>query len=442
MPSTTLTQDQLAPTASRFSRIASLGGWSQAWMTVAWLLGLPLLPTAQCPTSDQLDAGACHTDASFDVPGFPRFSQDALQVCWLDCGVDQVIPGQAEWQNLRIRVYPDCGTRYARLRIVDANGLVTWLGYKLRLEYSRTWLETDDSGDDHQVWRFLVNGDLTPGPGAASTPCSRPSCIPVLGKARFTGYLDYARECAAGTYQFAWMLSHLCDQIDHAAGFERSGTYHPDRSYTLVGPALGFVPGAPVPFEATAGSPFDALRQRPIYPVPGGEPCGPWRATASTCASEEPSSHALLPVQQSCFCTPGGQPMFSEGSLSVMGSCGTSITSPGGPFLSGFLSMTIGAWTDPTRFPGAEALRWNAGNYGRVVPPQIPPENEVYFGVTTLGGWAGTQILGGGSGSPLPSTYIDQGSSKRFVCGARGGLVPATALNLPYVSDSFINLNH
>lgn len=426
------------------SGMSSLSRFQKGLLTGGWLVALQLLPAAQCPVPDQLDAGACQADATQDVPGFPRFTQDSLQICWLDCSVDQVIPCRAEWVNLHIRRdwIPSpgfsCEPRYASLRIVDANGMVIWLGYKLTLEYSRTWLETDNSGAEHQVWRFLVNGDLIPGPGAASPPCSRPACVPALGKARFTGYVDYARACASGSSQFAWMLSHLCDRIDHFAGFPRAGTYHPDRSFTLVGPALGFVPGAPVPIEATGGAPFDALRQRPVF--------GPATGTVVpylhfSCATEEPSSHTLLPVQESCLCTMSAGPaQFAEGLLTVAGSCGSTITSPGGPYLSGFLSMALGAWTDPSQFPGEEALRWNAGNYSSSL-------DAIYFGVTTVGGWAGTQILAGGLGSPLPSTYIDQGSSNRMelVCEPRGCCVcwkPRTVLNLPYLSDAFINLNH
>ena len=54
-----------------------------------------------------------------------------------------------------------CGGFRQTLRILDSSGAVKWRG-KMRLRYARTWLEVDPAGNDLQVWRFLVNGDLRP----------------------------------------------------------------------------------------------------------------------------------------------------------------------------------------------------------------------------------------------------------------------------------------
>ena len=67
---------------------------------------------------------------------------------------------------------------------------------------------------------------------------------------RFTGFVDYARSCADNLYEHAWMLTHQCDQIDHAPGFPRAGVFHPDRPYTFVGPAAGFIVDPIQPIEA------------------------------------------------------------------------------------------------------------------------------------------------------------------------------------------------
>jgi hypothetical protein len=201
----------------------------------------------------------------------------------------------------------------------------TW-GGKLRMHYSRTWLETG-TNQQFQVWRFLVNGDLVPTAAAGGVPCPVPPCAaPHGGRVRFTGYVDYARDCASGQFQFAWMLSHVCDKIDHAPGFPRAGVFHPDRSYTFVGPAAGFVPGPVQPLEGGATA-FEDVR-RLIYPMPGTT--GP-----IMCDFEERIQHSLMPQQQFCSCATGGNPapQWLLGNLFIGGSCGTTVTTPGGPFL-------------------------------------------------------------------------------------------------------------
>lgn len=406
------------------------------------------LHVAQCAQPDSLDGGPCCASATESAP-LHDFTQDSLQICWLDCGIEQVIACRAEW-NLEPPEAPrhrptlppgGCEPRPAGFRLLDPSGGVQWEG-NLLVQYSRTWLETDLTGADHQVWRFLVNGDLSPGASAGPPPCPLPPCIATMQRARFTGYIDMARACANGSFQFAWMLSHLCDSIDHHAGFPRAGVFHPERSYTFVGPAAGFVPGPLQPLEASGGSPFEAVRKLswPSY-MPGSGP-PPLRKIQVSCRSEEQSFHSLLPVRQSCPCTSSsGELQFTEGSLALTGACGTSIATPGGNRLPGFLSMGIGAWTDATQYPGEEVLRWNAGDYSRV-DPCLGGGNDIYFGVTTTGGWSGTQILSGGLGSPLPDTYVDQASTKRYQCFGLFVCTPVPIMNVPYFSDFIINLNH
>jgi hypothetical protein len=125
------------------------------------------------------------------------------------------------------------------------------------------------------------------------------------------------------------------------------------------------------------------------------------------------------------------------GNLTVMGVCGSSVTTPGAPFLPGYLSMAIGTWTIPGTYPGVERVRWNAGGYDYIDP--CPPgvvRREVFFGVTTFDGYPANQILAGGVGGPLPLTFIDQSNSLMPPNGAGG-----TIMNVPYVSDHILNLN-
>lgn len=389
---------------------------------------------AQCPNPDQLDGGPCCTSTIDNVPLFGNMTQGALDICWQDCGVAFVGTCKARWrpQKLLSTVGGNCGVRQSRLDLMDTSGTVKWSG-TMQLVYSRTWLETDPSGAALQVWRFLVNGDLRATVAAGPAPCPLPPCAPAFGnRARFTGYIDYAETCSAagtvGPVQIAWMLTHACDPIDHAPGFPRAGAFHPGRSYTFVGPAAGFVPAPVVAAEGTAGSGFEAVR-RINLPAPGTT--GP-----AVCDFEEPALHSLNPINPLCFCSVGAplNPQWRLGNLTVGGSCGTSITTPGGPFLPGYLSMSIGSWTVPGTYPGVEDLRWNVGNYDYADPCTGAVLPEVFFGVTTLGGYPALQMLTVGFPAPLPLTFIDQGSSIR----AGGGPV----MNLPYLTNHVLNLNH
>lgn len=402
--------------------------WRPAFASLVGLFAWSSTTAAQCPVPDGLDGGPCCAVAPDSIPSFPKFTQNALEICWQNCNVSQVMTLQACWSNLHILPVGGipCGERRVRLDLKGA-GAVLWTG-TLRLQYSRTWLETDPAGFPLQVWRFLVNGDLRPIAGLP-IPCPVPPCVPAFGnKARFTGYVDYAASCAIvpTLYQHAWMLTHACDIIDHHAGFPRAGVFHPDRAYTFVGPAAGFVPGPIQPTEGTPGSFFEALRRRNMPPV----------AVPATCEFEERMTYSLLPLQQLCLCLPAaGPPQYQIANLTITGACGSSVTSPGGPFLPGFISMGIGSWTIPGTYPGVEALRWNTGGYDYGDPCLPGLRREVFFGVTTLGGYPATQLTGGGPGAPLPLTFIDQSNS---LTPPGGG----TTMNVPYVSDHILNLNH
>ncbi len=402
---------------------------------VSAVLGLAVLhgpAAAQCPLPDGLDGGPCCTVTGLKLPPFPNFNQDALDICWRDCNVDQVFLCQARWSLVPILVKGGCGERRMNLDLSDATG-PKWHG-TLTVLYSRTWLELDPGGNQLQVWRFLVNGDMTPVGAAMTIPCPVPPCAPAFGgRVRFTGYLDYARNCNSPlvTYQKAWMLTHTCDFIDHHAGFPRAGAFHPDRSYTFVGPAAGFVPGAIQPTEGTPGSPFEVLRRRRFPPLGAVGPI--------VCEYEDPLFHRLTPIQQICLCgAPAAPPQFLIADMLIDSACGTVALTPvgGGPFLPGYISMGIGAWTLPAVYPGLENLRWNAAGYDYIdACPPVTTTREVFFGVTTLNGYPALQLLSGGPGAPLPLTFIDQSNSIR-------ANTQTTVMNIPYVSKHILNLNH
>ena len=387
--------------------------------------------SAQCPAPDKLDGGPCCAPTSASFPTFPKVKVKSLDICWRDCGIDSVGQCLAVWTPLVMPVVPgvppDCGLVLKRLDLYDGAGVLKWTG-TLRVTYARTWLETNTAGLPLQVWRFLVNGDLRPTPVVAPPPCPLPPCAAAFGgRVRFTGYIDYARDCtAASALEVAWMLTHACDVIDHAPGFPRAGAFHPGRSYTFVGPSAGFVPAPVVGTEGTAFSPFEDVR-RVLLPPPGAT--GP-----VLCEFEEPIRHSLTPTLL-CLCTIGVpfSPQWVLASVMGLGACGTMISTPGGPFLPGYLSMGIGSWTVPGTYPGVEDLRWNAAGYDVTDPCTGALLQQVFFGVTTRGGYPAMQILSGGIGLPLPPIFIDQASSVRL-----GG---GPLMNIPYASDRVLNLN-
>lgn len=406
---------------------------------LAVLLGLLTwsnLAAAQCPKPDLLDGGPCCAQAQLNLPFFPNFQQGSIEICWRDCNVNGVIPYVARWSNLNFAaggvggLVPPCGETMATLEL-RAGGVLQWAG-KMRMLYSRTWMETGPGGFPIQVWRFLINGDLQQMATTMLVPCPVPPCAPLHGgRVRVTGYMDQAMSCAIvpSTFQRAWMLTHACDFIDHAPGFPRAGAFHPDRSYSWVGPSAGFVPGPLQPIEGTpaAGSPFEAMRDRNLLGPPPG---------IASCIFEERALHVLTPNNQFCMCGAPGTNQFMLGNLSVNGACGSTITTPGFPFLPGYISMGIGAWTIPGTFPGLEQLRWNAGGYNHFDACTGALTQEVYYGVTTIGGFAAQQLLSTGVGGPLPLRFIDQANSLMPPTG------PGTVMNIPYVSDHILNLNN
>jgi hypothetical protein len=388
---------------------------------------------AQCPVPDQLDGGPCCTVAMPVIPGFPKFTQDALQICWQNCNVSQTFFYQSCWTNVNI-LPPGgapCGEMRLQLDLKATTGTVLWTGV-LRAVYSRTWVEIDPAGFPIQVWRFLLNGNLRPALGVMPIPCPVPACAPAFnGSVRFTGYIDYAQNCgiAPAFYQHAWMLNHSCDFVDHHAGFPRAGAFHPDRAYTFVGPAAGFVPGPLQPTEGTPGSPFEALRRRNFPPLGAVGPV--------TCDFEERMQFSLLPIQQLCLCGPAAAlPQYMIGNLTIFGTCGTTVTTPGIPYLPGFISMGIGSWTIPGVYPGVEVVRWNTGGYDFTDPCPPLTRREVFYGATTIGGYPAFQLSSIGPPMPLPTTFIDQANSLTPPNGT------GTVMNVPYVSDHILNLNH
>lgn len=396
--------------------------------TFLFLTTLVPLSAAQICRPDRLDGGPCCAVAQPDIPILKSFTQGSNDICWRDCGIEAILNCKVRWifPNLSSTPVPPnpCDPQPGRLRIMGPGGVLKWTG-RIVAQYSRSWDEIDTAGNQLQVWRFLVNGELSPTTTAGPIPCPVPPCAPAFNNlVRFTGYLDLAEDCATGVQQRAWMLTHACDLVDHAPGFPRAGVFHPDRSYTFVGPAAGFVATSLTPIAA-GGGPFDAMRSV-AGPIPG-------TIFGQSCLFEERIQSFLNPITSFCLCGPATAiPQYQISNLGVFSSCGSTVTTPGAPFLPGYVSMGIGTWTNPLVFPGVESLRWTCGGYDHFDACNGITRQEVYFGVLTEGGFPASIVDITGVTIPLPPFFVDQSNSIRF---------GATIMNVPYLSEHFLNLN-
>lgn len=379
---------------------------------------------AQCLGPDGLDPSTVPcAPASTQVPQ-RGFQQQALGLCWRDCGLDAQGNYTAIWGGQNPIIGPpgavSCGWYRGRLRILNSSGLQ--LDGQMFFAYSRTWGEVAPSGAPIQVWRYLVNGDLRV-VGNTPFPCTTPTCAAAFGSSiRFTGYVDYATECGTTLFQRAWMITHACDAIDHVAGFPRAGAFHPGRSYSFVGPAAGFVPAAG--FSPEVGPiAIDCLRR---WDVPAIVPAVPARCTQE----EQVLTGNIGALGASCPCGVGPA-NWHEAQLFVAGVYGT-VLSPF-PGSAPFRSFQVGMWTNPAVFPGVEEVRWNC-NEGQWTDCTGVTRQEFSFGATTHNGFPAFSIDANLPSFSLGTMFIDQGNSMLFPAG-----VPTR--NRPYRTDHIVNLN-
>ena len=387
-------------------------------------LALPLAlagrSAAQCGPDGLDGAPACNMP-SFTSVLQNSFKQPSMGICWSNCAVNATANYTAQWGALTpvqntAGLAPSCGWYTAQLTLLQGLQL-RWSG-TFHFTYSRTWSEASSTGTALQVWRYLINGDLSPlvaNPG----PCGpAPICAASFGnKVRFTGYVDYAQDCGTTLTEQAWMITHACDAIDHAPGYPRAGAFHPNRFYSFVGPRLGFVPGAGASLEM-GGAAVEAVRS--------------WDATTlpAMCMHEEPLAFANFnPIGNLCVCGPGPG-LWYEAFVNAGSVFGT-ILNPF-PGSAPFRSFPVGTWTNPNAFPGAEELRYNTNELMYVECTGVGRQ-EFYFGVTTAGGYPARSLSAPG-GPPLPPIFIDQSNSV---------LLPANVAtrNRTYRSDHILNFN-
>ena len=108
---------------------------------------------------DGLD-GPCCQIASLQLPQFPVITLRSKYICWDNCQVQLSGPVLTKFQPVSVA----CGIYLNKVKVTSLSGTLTaWTG-RLVMTYSRTWAESSTPGaqPDIQVWRFILNGDLTP----------------------------------------------------------------------------------------------------------------------------------------------------------------------------------------------------------------------------------------------------------------------------------------
>lgn len=394
-------------------------------LVVAWLCVFAYLTSparAQC-MPDGLDQGPCCVSTFPTLPQFPNMpGQNVRWICFNDCKPIVNV-------TMCARIFPPtpkqfggalvCGVYDIPVRIRQCGlNIGLWSG-TLNGYYSRNWQELTTTGTAFTVWRFVVNGDLTPTINVPNNPNYRPACQPSTQGVYFSGYIDYALDCTNNTWRVAWMLSHECDGVHHAPGTARPAPatgYHAKRSFSIVGPAAGFVVSASNPVISNGPVVQGALRQNN------------W-AAPTICTFEEPVTGGnLVPFSDVCFCNTAAAGQYNMGSLFASGACGSQVApSP----LGNLNQKRLGGWTNPSVFPGVETLLFDFGwaDYADGCIGTL--SSEWFEGVETIGGFPAVEF----TGLPLGRQFEDLMS-----CNAAPS-APVPLIGAPHFVNYILNLN-
>jgi hypothetical protein len=382
---------------------------------------------------DQFSAVPCCTPAQGGLPAFPGFQVSAEYACFKDCGLEATFPIRVSTTHIPVL----CDIDIIQILVSPGTAASPGLNGLLAAKYARTWTESTGvpGTPPRQVWRFLINGDLTYTSGAA--PCPVPP-HPAGATTNFHGHVDYACQTdAAGVTSFRMALSlhHLQGCIEHNL-FSCSplppGPAHDDRSYHIVAPA-GFVWGAaPIVAGPIQGESVRSATFLPTYQCFG---------------ESRLNSNSIVPGPTDCLCVPVGTPVNPVIHDTITGTafCGTGmfpfasvpVPPPLPPLTTGTTQLPIGTWTlAPGNFPGNRQLvaHWGLLNYTDPCNTAHPPFHFVQ-GVSTSGVPA-TPF--GAPGTPI-NTLLD----------LQDMISPTALLGMPvqprwgclYVSKLVFNLN-
>jgi hypothetical protein len=334
---------------------------------------------AQCLGPDGM-AGPCCSVVAPTLPAFPAITLPGDAICWDSCNVGAQICTQIV---LGAPVQVNCTEYTVAFQSQDCSGNPQ-LKSLLNLTYTRTWTEFPVPGTvGNQVWRFVVKADVSPSTTAFG--CQVPNCLGAHPTAFYHGYLDYAFDCVAGTWESALVLFHGCDKFQHDPLFSsRPGVFHPGRSFALVAPSTPGNPFAPVSLTPTGGPTFfEAMRDTP-------DP-----ATLACEAAETLAQGKIINLAKACACPFAFfPPQVTARHIDGTSTCGSNFRSLSAfPTLPWFELMTtsLGTWTTSASYPGTEAVWVDEGTFLHVEACTLSGAAELYaeikVGATTEGGF-------------------------------------------------------
>lgn len=355
---------------------------------VALVIGFGSPAEAQlCFGPDGLQ-GNCWERTKGNLPDLVPFKLEASGICWSKCepkkeaGVilfDQINRNQ-------------CGVYDSIATMHDAAGVPLLVG-RARLDYTRTWEETDANGRSYQVWRFLVKVDFRLGQATAPS-CIVPPCALTQPTTFYYGYVDFALVCNTTIFRHVAVLFHPCDKFIHDKRHSsRPGTFHPDDYYAIVGPdnaAQPFVPASSMaPFTPPAGNFLGAVR---VVAPPGAPDC---------IMEERLQQSSLSSLGQACACPldrnlNGVTAQIHRAQGSCPDAAGrVSSYSSVNTFLPGLLfpwffmvSHHVGAWnlTTADPYPGGELVTLTEGFYRYYDSCTSQASIDVSYGAMTEAG--------------------------------------------------------
>lgn len=378
--------------------------WSLLFVVVALLGPLGTGSRAVVPVLDGLD-GPCCMPTQAVLPQFPPMTLDTKYICWRNC--NPALSGTVKTTLVPTPVA--CGYYLLRVTVTNAGGALTaWTG-TLVMTYSRTWVEARVSAanPDLQVWRFLVNGDLRLSNdlinGFGTNTCVVAPCALAYNRnLHVSGYIDYAQDCTNGQFEVAFALDHDCDLFEHESGFTcRPGNFHPNISYTWVGPAAGFTCDSSVP--PAQGPVFCEAFRNYNFNLP----------LNMICEFEQPILTGLVQTDgEFCPCStiPTATPQYKVQNYFATTTCGSASDSTNVDVFPGLMSKSIGFWTDPMTYPGTEILHLERDMANYVDGCNLQTSIRHFRGVMTQEGYFTFKLLPTGF-QPLPPRMLDLGDA-------------------------------
>lgn len=389
-----------------------------AILAAAWIAAaFAAVPAdAQCVGNDNMDHTQCCDQSQPVLPQFPAVKQNIQYFSWRNCNV---VKRKGLCVDIGVptpRVFPNgtpagCGVFDIpfRTRTCGAPFIDVFTGTMIAT-YARTWGEDTDAipGPDTQVWRLLINGDLT----ASAFLLANFGLVPHIpqclhsfnNRVYWYGYIDYRLHCQTLQWNVEWVLDHECDRYHHNPDSARpapAAGFHPDRTFTFVGPS---------PFTATlaipiAAGPFMQENTRTLL-YTGQNPV--------ICFRDDPIRDGFLnPFQEVCLCANGG-PQYAISEFFGNTLCNTNFGP--GPATKVYTQKRIGFFPDAAGNPfkfvllAQGDLQFADACLGLVT-------QEYFEGVETIGGFpAFTVPPVGAVPVPLGRTFIDIGSSNNNAC--------------------------